>query len=345
MAQINKPGLHFNTLLWTGNDATSRGITGAGFQPDWVWIKARAGGDSTQSHILNDAVRGAGKFLYSDSNDAESTDTNRLTSFNADGFTLGSNNSTNGGGTTYVSWNWKAGNSAGSSNSDGSINSTVSVNTTSGFSIVSWTGSGANATIGHGLGSTPQCIIVKNRSDADNWVVYHQGLGNTDGMYLNTSDSTVGTNTFWNNTTPTTSVFSVGTHNRVNGSSNNMIAYCFANKKGFSRFGTYEGNGNADGTFVYTGFRPAFVIQRQTNNTRDWTMIDSKRSTSNVMDDRLVPNENAAEVTNNDTDFLSNGFKNRGTQTNTNESGGSYIYFAWAENPLVGTNNVPGVAR
>tara|TARA_R100001463_G_scaffold65341_1_gene118580 strand:+ start:1439 stop:2470 length:1032 start_codon:yes stop_codon:yes gene_type:complete len=343
MAQINKPGLHFNTKLYTGNGST-QSITGVGFQPDWVWVKERT---STSYHQMVDAVRGYNKRLHSNANNAEAVDSspyNDFKSFDSDGFSLGNGGGVNENSQNYVSWNWKA-NGSGSANTDGSINSTVSVNTTSGFSIVSWTGSGANATIGHGLGSTPQCIIVKNRDDADNWVVYHQGLGNTDGMYLNTTDSTVGTNTFWNNTTPTTSVFSVGTHNRVNGSSDNMIAYCFADKKGFSRFGTYTGNGNVDGPFVYTGFRPAFVIQRETGNTRDWTMIDNKRSPINVMDERLVPNESTAEVTNNDTDFLSNGFKCRRDQTNTNGSNGSYIYMAWAADPLVGTNNVVGTAE
>jgi len=344
MAQINKPGLHFNTLLWTGNDATSRGITGAGFQPDFTWIKARAGGDSTQSHILSNAVRGAGKYLFSDGGDAEGTDTNRLNSFNADGFTVGSNNSVNGGGTTYASWNWKA-NGQGSANTDGTINTTyTSVNTTAGFSICQWTGTGATGTIGHGLGVAPKTIIIKQTNTTRNWVVGHDGMGWTKYLYLDSSNAQ-GTGNFFNDTAPTSSVFSVVNDGGVNGSGGTYIAFCFAEKKGFSKFGSYTGNGNADGTFVYTGFRPAFVIQRQTSNTRDWTMIDSKRSTSNVMDDRLVPNENAAEVTNNDTDFLSNGFKNRGNQTNTNGSGGSYIYFAWAENPLVGTNNVPGVAR
>ena len=345
MAQINKPGLHFNTKVYTGNGGTNA-ITGIGFQPDWVWIKSR--GD-TSNHRMYDAVRGGTKTLYSNLNNAEGTNSDAITSFDTDGFTLGANAQSNGNGLSLVAWNWKANGGTTSSNSDGTITSNVTVNSTAGFSIVKFTGTGSNATVGHGLGVTPACVIIKCTNDAQNWRVYHQGMDATApedyALILNNTTARDNDNTAFNDTAPTSTTFSIGTSATINQNGNIMIAYCFAEKKGFSKFGSYTGNGNTDGTFVYTGFRPAFVIQREAGNTRDWTMIDNKRSTTNVMDDRLVPNEDSAEVTNNLTDFLSNGFKNRGNQTNTNGSSGSYIYMAWAENPLVGTNNVPGVAR
>ena len=345
MAQINKPGLHFNTKTYTGNGGTNA-ITGVGFQPDWVWIKSR--GD-TSNHRMYDAVRGGTKTLYSNLNNAEGTNSDAITSFDTDGFTLGANAQSNGNGLSLVSWNWKANGGTTSSNSDGTISSNVTVNSTAGFSIVKFTGTGSNATVGHGLGVAPACVIIKCTNDAQNWRVYHRGMDATApedyALILNNTTTRDDDNTAFNDTAPTSTTFSIGTSATINQNGNIMIAYCFAEKKGFSKFGSYEGNGNVDGTFIYTGFKPAFVIQRETGNTRDWTMIDNKRSPFNVMDERLVPNENAAEVTNNDTDFVSNGFKCRRDQTNTNGAGGSYIYMAWAANPLVGTNNVVGTAE
>ena len=347
MAQINKPGLHFNTVLYTGNGST-QSITGVGFQPDWVWVKERT---STSSHQLVDAVRGYNKRLFSNSNSAQATDSspyNDFKSFDTDGFSIGNGGAVNENSQTYASWNWKA-NGAGSANTDGSINSTVSVNTTAGFSIVQYTGTGSNATVGHGLGVAPACVIIKCMNDTQNWRVYHRGMDATApedfALILNNTTTRDNDNTAFNDTAPTSTTFSIGTSATINQNGNIMIAYCFAEKKGFSKFGSYTGNGSTNGPFIYTGFRPAFVIQREIGNTRDWTMIDDKRAPFNVMDERLVPNESAAEVTNNDTDFLSNGFKCRGNQTNTNGNNGSYIYMAWAANPLVGTNNVAGTAK
>jgi len=347
---IKNPGLYFNTKLYTGNGSSQTlDMDNLGL----LWMKNRTEGSN---YCLFDSVRGGyytsapGPILRS--NGTTAAGGSDITS--AYGITFGSSSSTigsdgggynyNQNGKSYVGWQWRA-NGAGSANTDGSINSTVSVNTTSGFSIVSYTGTGANATVGHGLGAVPKMIIVKNLSDVDNWVVYHNSLGNTDGLYLNTTDSTVGTNTFWNNTTPTTTVFSVGTHNRVNGSGDNMIAYCFAEKTGYSKFGSYKGNGNADGTFVYTGFKPAFVIVKCSSTSADWQLADNKRTTSggNVIDKDLRPNNSDSETTNTFVDFYSNGFKLRNNFGNWNASGETYIYMCFAEEPLVGDN--PATAK
>jgi len=337
---INKSTDYFNTKLYTGNGSTNA-ITGVGFQPDWVWIKSRG---LARSHQINDAVRGAGKILATDNTGAEFTDTNRITTLDSDGFTLGSNDNVNGSSDNLVSWNWLA-NGAGSSNTDGSDSSTVSANTTAGFSIVKWTPSGGNATVGHGLGAVPEMIISFRIDGAQDRFVYHKDIGNTKYVRLNqTTASTTDANA-WNNTTPTSSVFSVGS--QFGGS--DYIAYCFAEKKGFSKFGSYEGNGNTDGLFIYTGFKPAFVMIKSYNTaSRFWTIQDNKRSSSggpNPNDKWLYANTNDAEVdqASNPMDFLSNGFKlrNNGAYQNSN----AYIYMAFAEAPLVGSNNVPCTAR
>jgi len=341
---IDKPSDYFNTSLWTGNGGT-QSITGVGFQPDWVWGKGRT--LVGYNHGLVDSVRGTGKNLYSNLTDAEQTYSTGITSFDSDGFSVGSGNVFNNGSNTYVAWNWLADNTSGSSNTDGSITSTVSANTTSGFSIVSYTGTGSNATVGHGLSSAPKMIIVKDRSAAKNWTVYHIGVGNDKDILLDVTNAE-NTSTAWNNTTPTSSVFSIGTLGNVNTSSNNYIAYCFAEKKGFSKFGSYTGNGNADGTFVYTGFKPAWVLVKRTDGVQDWFIIDNKRNTFNVSNTALLPNASDSDYTDTNIygkDMLSNGFKVRGSASRQNASGGTYIYMAFAEQPLVGTNNIPATAR
>jgi len=338
---INKSGDYFNTKLYTGNGST-QSITGVGFQPDMTWVKSRSSG---AWHNLFDAVRGATKRLQVNSNGAESTTTSSLTSFDSDGFTAGSSGDVNGSGNSTVAWNWLA-NGAGSANTDGSISSTVSANTTSGFSIVSYTGTGANATVGHGLGSAPSMIIVKNLSSAYEWGVYHKSLGATQNIYLDSTGG-AGSATFWNNTEPTSSVFNVGSTLYTNGSGQNYIAYCFAEKTGYSKFGSYTGNGNADGTFVYTGFKPAFVMVKSIG-TEGWYLYDTKRTSSNggnAVDKYLLANDPIAEGTFGAWDYLSNGFKARQNWSGNNTSGQSYIYMCFAEAPLVGTNNVPCTAR
>jgi len=342
---INKSTDHFNTKLHTGNGA-EQAITGVGFQPDWTWIKKR---NNTAVHYLFDAVRGATYFLNSDQTYTNQDNAQSLKSFDSDGFTLGTMAGANNSSDTFVSWNWKA-NGAGSANTDGSINTTAtSVNTTAGFSISKYTGTGSNATVGHGLGAVPQMMIVKDLGTSVDWFIYHSELGNTKNMRLNTNEQVDTSSTIWNNTSPTSSVFSIGTSTGVNASGNNYIAYCFTEKQGFSKFGQYKGNGNANGPFIYTGFKPAFVFCRfiDAANGYDFVMIDNKRPGYNVTQNILEANTNDAENTNSNFkfDFLSNGFKFRGTESNFNDTNYDYIYWAIAEAPLVGSNNIPANAR
>jgi hypothetical protein len=345
MAQINKSSEYFNTILWTGDGTSSRSITGVGFAPDMVWLKGRT---TTFDHRLVDTLRSGTypKLLYPNQDIAESEDVNNIGAIGSDGFTVGSGNAVNQSGQTYVAWNWLAG-GTGASNTDGSITSTVSANTTSGFSIVSYTGTGANATVGHGLGIAPKFIIVKARNEVRYWAV-QTSTGAGFEMNLNVTEGQTATSVYWNSTDPTSSVFSVGTNAATNLSGDDYIAYVFAPIKGFSKFGSYTGNGSTDGTFVYTGFKPAFVMVKRTDTTNAWLMHDIKRSTLNPMDNQLFANTSGAEdttSTNNNFDFLSQGFKCRNTGAAYNASGGTYIYMAFAESPLVGTNNIPAVAR
>ena len=340
---IDKPTDYFNTKLYTGNGST-QSITGVGFAPDWVWIRDR---DQAYSHNLYDTVRGANKILFSDTTAQEDTSTtNRLTSFNSDGFTLGSGNAVNKNTHSHVSWNWLGANGT-ASNSDGSITSTVSANTTAGFSIVSYTGTGSASTVGHGLSSTPQVYIIKNRTNARNWQSYHEPLGNQAYLRLNTTGSASTGASIWNNTSPTSSVFSIGTSsfNAVNSSGDNYIAYCFAEKKGFSKFGSYTGNGNADGTFVYTGFKPAWFLVKNTSISRDWQIFDNKRLGYNVDNNYLFANLSDAEGTADRVDLLSSGVKWRTSANTYNASGNNYIFMAFAENPFVTSSGVPSCAR
>ncbi|MDA8915521.1 hypothetical protein N9J01_00300 [bacterium] len=335
---IKKPSDYFNTKLYSGNGST-QSITGVGFQPDWCWIKSRS---QAYNHTSWDAVRGAGERLIPNATDAEETQTGDMSAFITDGFTLGGGNVTNQSSQTYASWNWLA-NGTGVANTDGSISSTVSANTTSGFSIVSYTGTGANATVGHGLGSVPKMMIIKNRDSAEEWGVYHVANGNTHVQYLNTTGAKSDDAGFWNDTTPTSSVFTVGNSTRVNQNGSAMIAYCFAEKQGYSKFGSYTGNGSTDGAFVYTGLKPAFILAKRTDSTSGWGMYDNKREPYNLNDTRLLANTSGADDTSTDNgiDFLSNGFKWR-TASGWNASA-SYIYMAFAEEPLVGDN--PATAR
>ena len=342
---INKSTDNFNTVTYTGNGSTNA-ITGVGFQPDFTWIKRRDGG--TTSHQLFDAVRGVTKRLYSNTTDAENTNATTLTAFGTDGFTVGSNTGVNPNGNGVVAWNWKAGTGAGSANTDGSINTTyTSVNTTAGFSISKYTGNGTTgATVGHGLGAIPKWIIVKRLDSATtNFQVYHSSMGAEKYIQLNTTSGQSDSDVLWNDTAPTNQVFSLGNYSHVNYNGSPHIAYCFAEKTGYSKFGSYTGNGNADGTFVYTGFKPAFIMQKKTSGTSDWVIYDNKRDTSNVVTQELKPNSNAAESSNTNIDILSNGFKQRANYAYTNNSGATYIYIAFAEAPLVGSNNVPCTAR
>jgi len=325
---------YFNTVLYTGDETSPRAITGVGFSPDWLWIKERS---STSSHVLMDSVRGASKFLVSENTNTESTATSIHQSFDADGFTIGNSGAVNQASQTYVAWNWKAGTSF--SNSAGTNGATIassgSVNTDAGFSIVSYTGTSANATVGHGLGVEPSMIFVKVRSTTNNWATYVKDIGNTKALLLDTSDQALTSSLFWNNTTPTSSVFSISTGNSVNNSGQTYIAYCFADVDGYSKVGSYTGGGTTF-PFVFTGFRPAWIMVKETTNAASWYIQDSTRDVDNpvqalypIANDTLAENSSWGDIM----DLLSNGFKPRVNDTAWNRSGGTYIYLAFAETP------------
>jgi len=351
---IDNPGEFFNTVLYTGNNGAQT-VTGVGFQPDWVWIKDI---DGTERHCLTDSVRGVLKELRSNETAAESdrsagdSGVAGVSAFNSDGFVLVHDDGYNDNNSSQVSWNWKAGTSFtndASSTGVGSIDSTGSFNNDAGFSIVSYTGTGGNETIKHGMNITPSMIIFKNRNTTNNWNVFHTSLGNGKFIRLNDPGAAGNTGRF-NSTSPTSSVFSVGVNGAtaVNGDGNSIIAYCFADVKGYSKFGEYAGNGNADGTFVYTGFKPAFVIvKRYDGDGQGWNIFDNKRDPFNLVDEFLIANSSNAEATGGalNLDFLSNGFKFRGTDGGSNTSGSEYIYMAFAESPFVTSTGIPNNAR
>ena len=326
---INKSSDYFNTKLYTGNGGTQT-ITGVGFQPDFTWIKGRnAGGES---HRLTDVVRGTGYNLRTNSSSAQDSSSNTLTSWNSDGFAVGANDASNKNTKNFASWNWKE-------------------TATAGFDIVSYTGNGsAGKTVAHNLGVVPQMIIVKRYNDGTaSWMVYHHKLGTTNpsDKYLSLDTTAAQDNGGWNSTMPTSSVFTVSADQRVNANGASYIAYVFAEKQGYSKFRSYLGNGSANGTFVYTGFKPAFVITKKINSTSVWTMFDNKRDPFNYVRRRIAANSSAVENTddNQDFDILSNGFKSRRSAGDWNSNGDTFIYMAFAEAPLVGTNNVPCTAR
>ena len=342
MAYSINPKDYFNTVLYTGNESAGHSITGVGFQPDFIWFKNRG---TTDSHAVYDAVRGVTKEINPDTGDGETTQSTGLTSFDSDGFTTGARTLLNSNNQPLASWHWKM-NGAGSSNSDGSVTSTVSVNSTAKMSIVKWTGTGSAATIGHGLGVKPDYIIVKCLDSGENWMIWSNSMGANQYLRLSTSAS-IGTGTNeWNNTVPTTSVFYVGSENTTNKSGVGMVAYCFSNVDGFCRAGEYEGNGNTDGTFIYTGFRPAFILTKLANTgSEDWKLHDDRRPGRNETNDFVQPSNNNAELdTSNQLDILSHGFKWRSNNTATNSNGNTIIFLAFAREAFVGTNNTPSLA-
>ena len=338
---IDDPTIYFNTKLYTGT-GSELAITGVGFQPDWVWSKNR---DQSEGHRLFDSVRGATKFIRSNNSDAEGTAAQTLKSFDSDGVTIGTDADMNTSSEKNVLWNWLAGGSA-SSNSNGTITSSVSASTTAGFSVVSYTGTNNNQTVGHGLGAAPKVIILKNRSTTNNWCVGHGSLGFTKHLALNETDAVGTSSVRFQDTAPTSTVYSVGAAGETNGSGNSIIAYCFVEKKGYSKFGSYTGNDNANGTFVYTGFAPAWVMIKRTNSTNDWIILDIKRNPINPSDERILANSgNAASTANTMVDFLSNGFKPRSTYGGINGASDNFIYMAFAESPFVNSNGIPNNAR
>tara|TARA_R100001463_G_scaffold136093_1_gene200640 strand:- start:2212 stop:3252 length:1041 start_codon:yes stop_codon:yes gene_type:complete len=341
---INDPSTYFQTQLFTGT-GSSLSVTNTGnanLQPDWVWIKNR---DISASHVLTDTTRGATKSLFSDQDSGQATETQQLTSFNSDGFTVGTSNNVNGNGNASVAWQWKANGGTTSSNGAGSITSTVQANTTAGFSVVSYVGNGVNgASVGHGLTAIPSVIIFKRTDGVRNWMVYHQAIGPTKATFLDLSAAADTDSVYFSNTAPTSGIFYLGTNNKGNGDGTAYIAYCFAEKQGYSKFGSYTGNGSADGSFVYTGFSPAWVVVKRTDSGNNWHMHDNKRAPYNSNNKTLYPNLNNPEATE-DFDMLSNGFKLRESGGGYNADGGTYIYMAFAQNPLVATNDVIALAR
>ncbi len=354
---IDKPTDYFNIKLYTGNATNPTTISGIGFQPDWVWTKLRAGG--TEGHRLCDSVRGATKDLLSNTTSAESTNTIGLKSFNSDGYVIGNSNGYNLNSGTFVSWNWLAGTSAsGNTTGSGTAQSyTESYSTTAGFSIIAFTGNGtANHTLPHNLGVAPDWFIIKKRvgtGDATvrDWNVYHSSLGNTKRIALNSTGAVSTSSEYWNDTSPTSSVINLGTNDQINGNNNTYICYAFAEKKGYSKFGSYTGNGNTDGTFIYLGFKPAwFVVKPSSGTTGGWTMYDNAREPVNDGSfGVLTANSSNQELTelSSAIDFTSNGVKIRGGSgsSDNNASGATYIYMAFAESPFVSSGGIPTTAR
>ena len=321
---IDDPTEYFNTVTYTGNGASSHAITGVGHQPDFVWIKRR---DSAVNHLLHDSIRGVTKLLVSNTTGADDVNTNILLGFDSDGFRVGANSASNVSSGTFVSWNWKE-------------------SATSGFDIISYTGNATGRTISHSLSAVPKWIIVKNRSSSENWIVYHVSVGNGKRVGLNQTNAESSTAQSWGGTTPTSSVITLGTSSGTNANGDDFIMYAFADVKGFSKFGKYSANNNADGPFVYLGFRPAWLMLKVIDgNTGGWDMYDNKRGSYNGQISMLKANANSAQATSDAVDFLSNGFKIRNTSGNQNGSGDTIIYMAFAESPFVNSNGVSTNAR
>jgi len=319
-----------NAITYTGAGAGT--VITSGFYPDFAWMKNRTG---AFSNFVQDSVRGGGLYLFTNATDADAS-VSPSSTFSSTGITINANSSyASNSSYNFVLWAWKAGAGSTSSNTSGSITSTVSANTTAGFSVVTYTGTGAAATVGHGLGVAPNMIIVKGRSTAgDPWAVYHSSLANTQYLYLNSTAAVATGVNLWNSTTPTSSVFSIGASQDTNRNAGTLVAYCFAAVAGYSAFGSYTGNASTDGPFIYTGFRPSFFLTKRTDSTSNWIITDNKRDTYNVPQNELYPNLSDAEATATRADFLSNGFKVRGSGAANNASGGTYIYMAFAENPF-----------
>jgi hypothetical protein len=327
------PSEHFNTVLYTGNSST-QSITGVGFQPDFVWLKARNIGYANWNF---DVLRGATKLIYSNYTNSESTDANSLTSFNSDGYSLGSQIRVNGSGNTYASWNWKA-NGTGVSNTSGSITSTVSANVDAGFSIVGYNGNEVGgATVGHGLSNPPEMVLIKQRTTGGHhWKSIMPLLGAGKALYLNLTNAAASGH--FDNTLPTSSVFTLGTDTNCNESGADHIAYCFHSVDGYSKVGSYTGNGSTDGTFVYTGFAVSYVMIKITDDSSNWIVLDNKRDPYNQASKALYPDATYDEGAFYYMDFTSNGFKLRNTDIRSNSSAKNYIFLAFAEHPFKHTN-------
>ena len=354
---IDKPGDYFNTIVYEGNEDNSgiQAQTGVGFQPDLVWVKNMEG---AYGHIWVDSVRGVGQTLTSRSTAAEEDEAGTVEVFGSDGFTVGQASQAAGPAVNqdekdHVAWCWKcetAFSNDASATSVGSIDSVGKVNTDAGFSIITYTGTGSAGTIAHGLGVTPAWIVVKRRSATEHWQVYHAANTSapaTDYLQLSTAEATTDAATRWNDTNPTSAVFTVNTHASVGADGSTYVAYCWAEKQGYSKFGSYVGNASVNGTFVYTGFKPAWVMFKKSAGSAAWAIQDNKRTPFNVQQKALFANTTAAEndSADNNVDFLSNGFKLKSDTANYNTNGDLYVYMAFAENPFVTSTGVPATAR
>ena len=356
---IDDPSAYFHTQLYTGS-SSGQSITNdanAGdFKPDWVWIKRRNGDPNSVGnghHTFYDSNRGVQKEIYADLQNAEGTNSGGLTAFGTDGFTVGTEARVNSNGLNFVSWQWKANGGTTSSNTSGDINSTVQANTTAGFSIVTYNGNGSsNQTVGHGLGATPDFLLWKNY-DTDtsgwDWKTWHTGLTGTNYVRINKSEGQLSSNGDID-ALPTSTLFTVGNNGSTNGQSgqnHTIICYAFTSIQGYSKFGKFEGNGSTNGPFVYTGFKPAWLMIKETISGGSWGMWDNKRTTTNPMTIRLLANTSGTDDTSNDNavDFLSNGFKMRTSSGSFNQSSTDIIYMAFAEHPFVSSKGVPVTAR
>jgi len=344
---IKDPSAHFYAYAFSKSSGTGSATFdgNSDLQPDFLWVKSRTNADS---HELWDSTRGVNSTLFSDSTSAEDTAANRIVSFDTDGFTWGNAGNLNAAG-DFVSWAWKANGGTTSTNTDGSITTTTQVNSDAGFSIVTWAGGGTGS-LGHGLGVVPDMWIVKNRDYAVSWPVGFSGpeLGGTSNyLNLNTSGANSTYNNLWGSSPANSSIITMAGDRSVNISGDDYVGYFFKGIQGYSKFGKYVGNGNADGPFVYTGFKPAFLIMKETSSSGgNWVMFDNKRDTHNVTKHRLFPNlTNSDNTTRNYIDLLSNGFKLRDTDFDHNQSGETMIYMAFAENPFVTSTGVPTTAR
>jgi hypothetical protein len=350
-SNIKDPSAYFQALTYTGNGTTTNNVTNTGnsnLQPDWVWIKQRSG---TQDHVVTDSSRdgevasGTNLVLTSNTAEAEASSTGFGINYATNGINFDAAwAKVNASGQTYVAWQWKANGGTTSSNTDGSITSTVQANQDAGFSIVTYGGTASANTVGHGLADTPDVIIFKNRDDTNVWAVYHQSLGNNLKIVLNSIAAQDADGAFMNGTLPTSSVFSVGASVNTNGSSDNYVAYCFAEKQGYSKFGSYVGNGSTNGPNIYTGFKPAFVMIKKSNSTGQWLLFDNARDPFNKVFHQLRIITAAESTITHDIDFLSNGFKIRDIVSNDNGSGDTFIYMAFAEHPFV-AGGIPTTAR
>ena len=349
---IDDGSAYFQTALYTGS-SSSVTVTNDGnsdLQPDWVWVKRR---NSTNDHNIFDSSRGFTKRLWTNQNSAENTDDGTGVTVHSDGFATGTYwGDVNSNGNTFVGWQWKANGGTRTTNTESGNNPAggYQVSTTAGFSIVDYTGTGSAGTMAHGLGAVPHTILVQNRDEGEDWAVYHKNAsaaGNDSYLRLNTNDGAATAGTVWNDTTPTSTVFTIGSNNKTNKDNVKYIAYVFTSIQGYSKFGGYTGNGNDNGMFIYTGFRPAWLMIKRTS-ANQWGIYDSARAPNNEITMNLDADSNSAEntATNyDDLDFLSNGFKLYEENDDINADGGSYVYFAFAEFPFVSSKGIPATAR